>query len=389
MADLTAFQQDNRIVLEVYEACARRKAAEPPRDYLGMSSIGKPCERALWLATQTPAMPVDGRLARVFDNGHSREEIIIADLIAAGFPVDGRQTEYSDFAGQFRGHQDGVIHNVTQQPHVLEIKTANDGSFKKFQKQGIKAKPEYEAQVHCYMGYGRYQRALFVVENKNTQELYTERVYFNQKIFDDMRAKAQKILTATTAPEKCADTSQCRFCSYSLSCDNPPEIKAATQSVIPAAAPRATEENHCMGCCHYLPVSQMQTGTNEMVGALRVIIRTLVTLPLAQQEKNRAVGYKMLDMAMNYRPDLSIPLTVLYGKAKTPADKCIEILEYVLDPANGWCAETYPDPHSNDPMTRHFVSTTVTANWCTHKNHKAIINYPIGCPDYQAEEVPF
>jgi hypothetical protein len=372
-----------------------------------MSSIGKPCERALWLATRTPAMPVEGRLARVFDNGKTREEIIIADLIAAGCPVDGRQVEYSDFGGQFRGHQDGVIHNITREPHVLEIKTANDGSFKKFQKKGIKAKPEYEAQVHCYMGYGRYGRALFVVENKNTQELYTERVYFNQKIFNDMRAKALRILTAAAAPEKCADTSQCYFCSCSLACDNPPETKPIPpeQAAPPAGhqppspirhsgegrnplpEKSAVEENGCAGCVYYLPALEAQTGTNEMVSVLRLMVQTLTALPPAHQEKLRGQGYEMLNQALNYRPDLNIPLTVLYGKAKTPADKFLEILEYVLDPANGWCEET--DPGDRDPMKRHFVSKTISANWCTHQKHKAIINYLIGCPDYQAEEVPF
>ncbi len=122
---------------------------------------------------------------------------------------------------------------------------------------------------------------------------------------------------------------------------------------------------------------------------MRWIINTLSPLPPAQQEQERKRGYEFLEQAMNYRPDLSIPLTVLYGKDKSPADKFMGILEYVLDYKNGWCEESYPDPYSSDPMTRHFQGTAVNSDWCLHQNHKAIINYPIGCPDRASDKAPF
>ncbi|UQZ90861.1 hypothetical protein C4J81_17250 [Deltaproteobacteria bacterium Smac51] len=374
MVRLNDFKED-RLVLAVYEACARRKAAEPRRDYLGISSLGKPCERALWLALNgAEPMPVDGRTARIFDNGHSREEIIISDLEAAGFSVDGRQVEYSDFGGKLKGHCDGIIHGITRRPHILEIKTANDANFKVMKKGGIKAKPTYEVQVHCYMGYAKLERALFVVENKNNQELYTERVYFSREMFEAAKAKARRIIEATDPPAKIENETECRWCDYALVCDNPPTI-----------AP--LKETACPGCTYYLPAPQLKCGTDEVVSVLRCIISTLSPLPPADQEQIRGQGYKLLEQALNVRPDLNIPLTVLYGKAKTPANKFMQILEYIFNLTNGWCEHSYFD--SRDPMTCGFQGKAGAADWCLHQKYKAIIHNPIGCADRATEEVPF
>ncbi len=73
----------------------------------------------------------------------------------------------------------------------------------------------------------------------------------------------------------------------------------------------------------------------------------------------------------------------------TPADKFMGILEYVLNPNNGWCEETDPDFGTHDPLLCPFRGKIISADWCLHQNHKAVINYPIGCPDRATEEAPF
>ena len=67
---MVALKKIDRFALEIYEACARRAAAEPRRSYLGISLIGNPCERRLWLEYRhAEKATLDGRVARIFDNG--------------------------------------------------------------------------------------------------------------------------------------------------------------------------------------------------------------------------------------------------------------------------------------------------------------------------------
>ena len=206
----------------VYEARARQANGEPRRGYLGMSAIGEPCGRKLWLDFHGHARrPIEGRLARVFDMGHAVEARVIADLRLAGLEVDGEQLTFSDFDGRFMGHCDGIVHNVTKKPHILEIKSANDASFANFESKGVKASnPKYYAQLQCYMGYADLARALFVVENKNDQRLYFERVKFDPIFFEALRTKAWNILIGDAPPAKVDDYVTCHyFCDFRDACE--------------------------------------------------------------------------------------------------------------------------------------------------------------------------
>lgn len=210
----SAISETGWIVSRIYEACSARAGREPRRGYLGMSQIGGECELKIWLDVNegSPA-PLDGRLARIFDNGNAVEERVVADLLEAGYPIDGRQMAFEDFGGRFKGHCDGVIHGITKEPHILEIKSANDSSFKNFKAHGLASKPAYAGQVQCYMGYSGLKRTLFVVENKNSQELYMERVAFHRPAFDALREKAWRILDSPLPPLP-RKNSGCWWCDY-------------------------------------------------------------------------------------------------------------------------------------------------------------------------------
>jgi hypothetical protein len=217
MSEKPILTDADEIISKVMAACAFRVEAEPPRDYLGMSEIGHPCEKRLYMKYQKmPGRPIDGRLARVFDMGHAVESRVIADLTAAGYRVEDRQLAFADFDDRFQGHCDGVILNVTGKPHVLEIKSANHESFRDFQAHGLRCRPVYEAQIHCYMGYSGLVRALFMVENKNNQEIYAERVHFDPGLFQGMRDKAWRILNSDGReyPQCEPEDVKCYFCEY-------------------------------------------------------------------------------------------------------------------------------------------------------------------------------
>ncbi|MDR0620309.1 MAG: hypothetical protein LBJ61_00275 [Deltaproteobacteria bacterium] len=215
-----AIADADKIVDRVFEACAKRENSGPKRNYLGMSEIGRECDLRLWRKYngEPPNVDVEGRTARVFDMGRAIEARVIADLRLAGYKVHSDQLALKDFDDRFQGHIDGIIEGVTSKPHLLEIKSANHESFKDFQANGLACRPVYEAQVQCYMGYSGLKRALFVVENKNSQELYMERVNFDQILFNDLRDKAWFILNAIKAQMgECLESEpECRFCEYRL-----------------------------------------------------------------------------------------------------------------------------------------------------------------------------
>lgn len=205
---------------EIYEAAAK---SDKPRDYLGMSQIGDACDRRLWYAING-YMPVakDGRIYLIFELGFAIEDIIIKNLRKAGYEISDTQTEFEDFDGKFKGHCDGIIYGVTKKPHILECKSANDNKFNQFKKSGIRdVSPQYYCQAQCYMGYSGLERALFVIYNKNTSEIYAERIYFDKEDFEMLRARAKYILESTTPPPKYDEDPanfECRYCDYRFEC---------------------------------------------------------------------------------------------------------------------------------------------------------------------------
>ena len=169
----------------------------------------------------------------LFRFGDRIEEEIIYWLNKAGYKVEGQQEGFSDFNGSFRGHSDGTVHGITSQPHILECKSCNTKKFKAFKTNGIRRTSEtYYAQSQCYMGYSGLERCLFVVQCKDTSELYTERVYFDLDEFRSLKEKAHQIISANDAPPiTLRETSfDCKWCDYAGHCRNPDETPLTNQT---------------------------------------------------------------------------------------------------------------------------------------------------------------
>lgn len=215
----------DKIAFEMYEAAARSRADEKKRGYLGMSEIGHPCERKLWFSFRgfTPK-PMEGRSIMIFRFGDHVEADVIDWLRAAGYRIEGQQEPFLDHDRWFAGHCDGIIHEVTKRPHILEVKSAKDKKFKAFKSFGVLQTSEtYYCQAQCYMGYAGLERALFVIQNKDTCEIYTERVYFDTALFDSLKAKARRIITANEPlpPEFLSDSFECTWCDHRTICWEP------------------------------------------------------------------------------------------------------------------------------------------------------------------------
>ena len=237
----------DKIAMDMYEAAARSRKADGPRHYLGMSEIGKKCSRSLWYGFRGfPAMEIDGRAIMIFRFGDRIESEVVYWLKQAGYMVEGTQTAFNDHNGLFCGHCDGIIHGVTSRAHILEVKSCNDRKFAAFKQSGVKAVyPVYYAQCQCYMGYAGLDRALMVIQNKNTSEIYTERLYFSKDDFQAFRDRAASIISANDIPGPINDAFECKWCNHRIICKTP---EAAIMS-----------EQQC-GTCFYL---KFKTGTCE------------------------------------------------------------------------------------------------------------------------------
>ena len=232
---------------------------EPHRPYLGASAIGKPCLRQHWYSFRwSKQAQFSGRLYRVFQSGHLQEPRVYADLKAIGCtvydtnPSTGKQFGWSEPATghHFQGNCDGIVTGLPQapkSPHILEIKTASDKYFKDMQKNGVKkAKPEHWAQMQSYMHWsiaefkdeGCY-RAIYIVVNKDNDDIYTERIEYDATEAQAIIDKALAIIKATEPPVGISTDPtwyECKFCDYHSICHGT-DLPAAT----------------CRSCAHITP----------------------------------------------------------------------------------------------------------------------------------------
>ena len=135
-------------VKAIDEGYAREKR-ERARDYIGASGIGSACDAELAYSLRGfPNTDPDPRLKRIFRLGHILEDEVVRDLkLKADVRVwekdglTGRQHTYSELGGHVVCHMDGHIQLDDEVLRVLEIKSMNEASFKKFQKDGVKISP--------------------------------------------------------------------------------------------------------------------------------------------------------------------------------------------------------------------------------------------------------
>lgn len=217
-------------VAKIYQAY-ENDADDGNRPHLGASLIGRTCERQLWLTFRwAKAKKFSGRMLRLFETGQLEEARFVANLRRIGVEVhdvqpDGTQWRVSELGGHFGGSMDGAAVGLPEAPktwHVLEFKTHNDKSFTDLVKKKVQAaKPEHYAQMQIYMGLTGMERAMYMAKNKNTDELYTERVDFDPVEFAKLMARAERIIRASEPPMRCSNDPSwfvCKMCHFAELC---------------------------------------------------------------------------------------------------------------------------------------------------------------------------
>lgn len=215
-------------------------AADKPRPYLGMSSIGDECSRKLWYQWRWfDANVFDADTLARFADGHASEDIT-ADRLRKVPGINlvthlstGKQIGYSDIGGHFKGHLDGQIEGLLQAPktkHVWEHKCVNEAKFKKLEKlkeelgekQALAKWDEiYYAQAVLYMFYADLTRHYLTVTTPGSREITSCRTEANNDYARELIAKAESIICSEEPPQKLSqDPSfyKCKWCNFSDVC---------------------------------------------------------------------------------------------------------------------------------------------------------------------------
>lgn len=233
---------DHPIVKSIYQ-WHENKQGDWRRPHLGGSMIGDECERKLWYSFRWCAAPdFKGRMLRLFETGQLEEDRFVDELRGIGMtvwevdPDTGRQFTISMCGGHAGGSLDGVGLGVpgSSKPHLIEMKTHNNKSFTALKKKGVEAsKPVHYAQMQIYGYKMELERALYIAKNKDTDELYAERIKIKKTIGKALEARAEKIVFSEEPLDRISDKEDfylCRFCQFSDICHGykAPEVNCRT-----------------------------------------------------------------------------------------------------------------------------------------------------------------
>lgn len=202
-------------------------ATKEARSYLGASLLGTECDRQLWYEYKFPKPVTDAKLQRIFDIGNAIEVLVIGWLKKSGFEVvekdeNGNQFGFED--EMIAGHCDGAIRGLPESSewHLLEIKSAKNSSFNSYKEFGVKAQnPRYFYQMQIYMLKLGLKRAMFLMVNKDTAEIYIERVEFEKELAENALLRAKEIAKSEQLPDRKWNKSsyfKCKICNYNKEC---------------------------------------------------------------------------------------------------------------------------------------------------------------------------
>ena len=216
---------------------------DTPREYIGASNVGSECEAEIAFSHRGfPNNELPPRTEIIFELGHMLENLILKHLKKANRNVwekdgnTGKQYRGTAFNNHIIGNADGII-EVDSEAMLLEIKSMNDASFKKFKKHGAKISHQrYYAQIQLMLylrpGDIPMRRAILVAYNKNNSEYWDECIEADHDYIMYLRAKIQRILDNEATKKSIDETDwYCKsWCMKSDTCWHgvAPEKKCST-----------------------------------------------------------------------------------------------------------------------------------------------------------------
>lgn len=214
--------------------------------------IGVECDRAIWLAFRRASVPekITWRKRRIFERGEIEEARLLDLLRLVGCEVWGQQDRVRAVGGHLRGKIDGRVLGLLEAPskeHVVECKSAKQEVFRKVAKEGVqKGKPEHYATFQFYMHCLGLDRVLYVMSNKNDEDIHYERVNYDAVFAMRAVARIERIITMPEPPSRLCtkrDDFRGQFCRQAAVCWG-------------ETMPRA----HCRSCIHSTPLLDGNAG---------------------------------------------------------------------------------------------------------------------------------
>lgn len=225
-------------------ALQSKRNLQERRPYVGASSIGGSCERAIQFeyAGAPREKEIKPDTLRKFDFGHMGEELARAWFGDAGYHLTQRNQRtgdlfaFSQLDGRFKGHPDGVFIGGPEipgggYPCLWETKSVGAKTYREIAKDGLKkARPSYYAQVAIYQAYLDLTEhpAVFTVTNLDSGEQLHLLIPFDAEEAQRMSDRAVRIVSSTDAEEllprpfKDKTHFECRFCSFAERCWSQP-----------------------------------------------------------------------------------------------------------------------------------------------------------------------
>jgi len=233
------------------------------RNHFGISGIGKSCQRANWFSYRWVTLPHHSpQLLRIFKTGHFEEPRFTSMLEAAGYKVltinpdsitptnpEGDQFRFNDkVVPVIAGSIDGIALDLLQNGKKcgLEYKTMKAESFRELCKKAVQEfRPMHYSQMQGYMFTSKGTKweldaFLYLVKNKNNDELYSEFVLPDggrQQIDIEL---ARQTVRSEVPPDRISaseDWYECGFCDHLPVCHRKAPL----------------EHKNCRNCTHGRP----------------------------------------------------------------------------------------------------------------------------------------
>jgi len=215
-------------IVEAIDVGYKNKKPQIARQYIGASNVGTPCDATLAFSLRGfPEPQIAPKTQRIFALGHLLEDIVVKDLKENAdvrvWEVDGmsgQQYAYDLYGGHVSCHMDGHVETDDGIVRVLEIKSMNDASHKKFLKNGVKdAHPKYYSQLQMMMGMSGFKESLFIAINKNTSEYGAEIIEYDDIHYNFLISKVERVMSGeATKISDSPDNFNCRFCFKKAVC---------------------------------------------------------------------------------------------------------------------------------------------------------------------------
>jgi len=208
------------------KAKERASIKNPPR-VDRMSASGR-CYRERWFTFRGFEMDERGgfasnpKLLRIFRLGHAIEDEVVRLLGEAGFVVKDQQLEVG--AGEWLGHIDGLIdmgRGGIPDWCLLEIKSANASRFELLSELDSYEtwNAGYASQIHAYLHHLNVSDAIVIVYNKNTSELYVERILYDLDAAMQLEKENALVTAEGNVPPPRPAEAKSQYCAFCKWCD--------------------------------------------------------------------------------------------------------------------------------------------------------------------------